>query len=669
MQLQILHDGSDTTIGFLQLLTINLSRPIVANIKRRITNSKDPLGIYKLLIRSKEKDKSKSGDLIFPPGFTSDAVEETVVDNNSGSINQPNANLHSSNEGFKMNFLSLNIQGLGQSTKKRWIHDLNRKHRVNFVAIQETKMENIDLFSIKAIWGKFSYDYAFSPSVGCSGDLSEKRTLLEYISLMIDSWEGESVILGDFNKVRSEQERFGTTFNALEDNQRSNASGSSIQSRLSELDKFLDQGKGTKGLVNERSMLQKELQDINVTSSLDMAQKAKIRWSIEGDENSKVKWRGWIQGCLNSAMGSILVNGSSTSEFKFHKGLKQGDPLSPFLFILVLEILHLSFKNILNAGLYKGIHINDSLTLSDLFYADDAVFIGLKINLHKSKLKGIGIPQDDVNMAANSIGCTTLTMPFNYLGVKVGAFSSRSSSWEDILAKISSRLSKWKLKTLSIAIYGDRGALDNPGILLDILLGSISFENSNLCLLKEDSWFTDSPLQHIYPWLYALDHDKHASVAAKIRDSSMINSFTRAHRGGLEEEQLLLLVDKVDSVILTSLSVSTRWVNVVHIKINILAWRVCLDKLPTRLNLSLRGIDIPFILCPICSSAGETTSHLLFSCNVARHILLKVARWWELEIQDFHSYAVWLSWFKALRLSKGLKDVLKGVFYIMWWEI
>nr|GEW65695.1 RNA-directed DNA polymerase, eukaryota, nucleotide-binding alpha-beta plait domain protein [Tanacetum cinerariifolium] len=126
-----------------------------------------------------------------------------------------------------------------------------------------------------------------------------------------------------------------------------------------------------------------------------------------------VKWRNWIQGYLNSAMRSILVNGSPTSEFKFHKGLKQGDPLSPFLFILVMESPHLSFNNILNAGLYKGIQIDDFLTLSHLFYADDAVFIGkwdksnintivsvlicfflsagLKINLHKSNLMGINI--------------------------------------------------------------------------------------------------------------------------------------------------------------------------------------------------------------------------------------------------------------------------------------
>ncbi|GJV67006.1 RNA-directed DNA polymerase, eukaryota [Tanacetum coccineum] len=184
------------------------------------------------------------------------------------------------------------------------------------------------------------------------------------------------------------------------------------------------------------------------------------------------KWRSWIQGCLKSAMGSILVNGSPTSEFQFHKGLKQGDPLSPFLFILIMESLHLSFSNVVNAGLFNGIHIDSSFSLSHLFYADDVIFVGkwelsnlstivnvlkwfhlasgLKINLLKSKLMGIGIPHNVVVSAARSIGCSVMHTPFNYLGVKVGASMSRICSWDDVVAKLSSRLSKWKLKTLSI---------------------------------------------------------------------------------------------------------------------------------------------------------------------------------------------------------------------------
>ncbi|GJZ93044.1 RNA-directed DNA polymerase, eukaryota [Tanacetum coccineum] len=187
-----------------------------------------------------------------------------------------------------------------------------------------------------------------------------------------------------------------------------------------------------------------------------------VRWDYLDDVLNKfgfgVKWRTWIQGCLNPAMGSILVNGSPTSEFKFYKGLKQGDLLSPFLFILIMESLHLSFKNVVNAGLYKGLPIDSSLTLFHLFYADDAVFVdkwdkqyvatlvnvlkcfflasGRKINLHKSKLMGIGIPHEYVLSAAESIGCSTFAAPFNFLGVKVGGLMSRHSSWKEVIDRM-----------------------------------------------------------------------------------------------------------------------------------------------------------------------------------------------------------------------------------------
>ncbi|GJS81955.1 RNA-directed DNA polymerase, eukaryota [Tanacetum coccineum] len=200
--------------------------------------------------------------------------------------------------------------------------------------------------------------------------------------------------------------------------------------------------------------------------------------------------------------------------------------------------------------------------------------------------------------------------------------------------------------------------------------------------------------------MYFLELDKHVSAASKLRANSLISSFRRSPRSGIEKEQLLLLISNTSSVILPNISdrwswlldpsgdfsvkstrefiddsmlpktdVPTRWVKSIPIKINIFAWRISLDKLSTRLNLSLRGLDIPSIICPLCSIAVESTSHLLFSCQLARQLMIKVVHWWELEYQDFHSYEDWLLWFKNLRVSKRLKDVFEGVCYISWWVI
>ncbi|GKC03765.1 RNA-directed DNA polymerase, eukaryota [Tanacetum coccineum] len=105
-----------------------------------------------------------------------------------------------------------------------------------------------------------------------------------------------------------------------------------------------------------------------------------VRWDFLDDVLKKFgfgsRWCDWIQSCLKYSRGSVLVNGSPTSEFQFFKGLKQGDPLSPFLFILAMESLHLSFQNVVNACLFKGVDLDSSLQLSYLFYADDVVFLG-----------------------------------------------------------------------------------------------------------------------------------------------------------------------------------------------------------------------------------------------------------------------------------------------------
>ncbi|GJX88576.1 RNA-directed DNA polymerase, eukaryota [Tanacetum coccineum] len=184
------------------------------------------------------------------------------------------------------------------------------------------------------------------------------------------------------------------------------------------------------------------------------------------------RWCSWIRGIFSSNMSSILVNGSPTKEFPISCGLKQGDPLAPLLFILVMESLHLSVSRAVNDGIFKGLQLHDQVTLSHLFYADDVVFVGewsnlnlanlikilkcfhlasgLKINIQKSHLMGVGVPEEIVSHGASSIGCAVLHTPFKYLGVVVGDHMIRHSAWSTVIQKVQSRLSRWKANTLSV---------------------------------------------------------------------------------------------------------------------------------------------------------------------------------------------------------------------------
>ncbi|GJT52281.1 RNA-directed DNA polymerase, eukaryota [Tanacetum coccineum] len=180
-----------------------------------------------------------------------------------------------------------------------------------------------------------------------------------------------------------------------------------------------------------------------------------VRWDFLDDILKKFrfgeKWCKWIQSCLRSSRGSILINGSPTEEFQFYKGLKQGDPLSPFLFILIMESLHLSFQRVVDNGMFNGIKLSSSLSISHLFYADDAVFMGqwcdgnistlihvlecfyrasgLRINMSKCKILGVNVDSDKVKGAVSKLGCLILKTPFTYLGSKVGGSMSRVHAW------------------------------------------------------------------------------------------------------------------------------------------------------------------------------------------------------------------------------------------------
>ncbi|GKD45892.1 RNA-directed DNA polymerase, eukaryota [Tanacetum coccineum] len=94
----------------------------------------------------------------------------------------------------------------------------------------------------------------------------------------------------------------------------------------------------------------------------------------------------------------------------------------------------------------------------------------------------------------------------------------------------------------------------------------------------------------------------------------------------------------IDDKRLPEVSTKTRWIKAMPIKVNVHAWKVRLDCLPTRLNISRRGIDIGYILCPICDTAVESSRHIFFNCNVAKESLRKIARWWDVSYMDVSSY-------------------------------
>ena len=215
-------------------------------------------------------------------------------------------------------------------------------------------------------------------------------------------------------------------------------------------------------------------------------------------------WIDWIKGLICSAKVSVLVNGSPTNQFGLEKGVRQGDLLSPYIFIIVMEGLILALCEANEKRLIRGIELpNDGSVITNLHYADDALFLGkwnganirhlmkvlqcfhkasgLKINWNKSTLYGVGVHGSEVSCMAEDIGCSEGKMPFRYLGLPIGADMSKRVNWIALIDKFDKKLSTWKEKALSVGgrLTLCKTVLGSLGVYL------LSLYKAPSCVLKD----------------------------------------------------------------------------------------------------------------------------------------------------------------------------------------
>ncbi|GAU33009.1 hypothetical protein TSUD_358760 [Trifolium subterraneum] len=189
--------------------------------------------------------------------------------------------------------------------------------------------------------------------------------------------------------------------------------------------------------------------------------------------NFPSQWRVWMKACVMTASASVLVNGSPTDEFCFERGLRQGDPLSPFLFLLAAEGLNVLMSALVRNVSFTlyGVGSHNSVSVSHLQFADDTLLVGvkswanvralkavlilfenisgLKVNFHKSMMFGVNVNNSWLHEAASVMRCKHGCLPFIYLGLPIGGDSRRIQFWKPLLDKIHKRLSVWKCKNLS----------------------------------------------------------------------------------------------------------------------------------------------------------------------------------------------------------------------------
>ncbi|XP_062014305.1 uncharacterized protein LOC133730800 [Rosa rugosa] len=186
-------------------------------------------------------------------------------------------------------------------------------------------------------------------------------------------------------------------------------------------------------------------------------------------------WIQWIMGCVTTVTYSFILNGEPRGQLVPSRGLRQGDSISPYLFLLCSEGLSRMLTKAEESDQLHGVKIaSDAPSINHLFFADDSfIFMkaedeecgrlkdilkcyedasGQQVNFQKSKIsfsKNVSmIVQEEL---AAMFGVERVDKHDKYLGLPTEVSYSKTEAFQYIMEKTRNKMKSWKDKTLSMA--------------------------------------------------------------------------------------------------------------------------------------------------------------------------------------------------------------------------
>lgn len=183
-------------------------------------------------------------------------------------------------------------------------------------------------------------------------------------------------------------------------------------------------------------------------------------------------WCNLISRLLSTASTRIWFNVEPGEEIRHQRGLRQGDPLSPMLFILVMEVLNSLFTKAEEVGLLQPLTRGNSGQRISLYADDVALFIrpdegemnlttqilevfgeasGLRTNFQKSCAIPIRCEEYDTTAISSSLTCSLAEFPCIYLGLPISDRKLRKGDLMPWVEKIGDKLPGWKARLMNMA--------------------------------------------------------------------------------------------------------------------------------------------------------------------------------------------------------------------------
>ncbi|RVW50737.1 Transposon TX1 uncharacterized 149 kDa protein [Vitis vinifera] len=369
-----------------------------------------------------------------------------------------------------------------------------------------------------------------------------------------------------------------------------------------------------------------------------------------------IRWRKWMRGCLSSVSFAVLVNGNAKGWVKASRGLRQGDPLSPFLFTIVADVLSRMLLKAEERNVLEGFKVGRNRTrVSHLQFADDTIFFSSSREEDMMTLKNVLL------VLAEMLDCKASGWPILYLGLPLGGNPKTSGFWDPVIERISRRLDGWQKAYLSL-----EAELLSFNLVSPICLVILSIYGSH-----SNGWDVNNIVRwsHRCPWkaialvyqefskftrLLRVVTDKNAPISSILGSTRPFSwNFTfRRNLSDSEIEDLEGLMQSFDRLHISSSVPDKRswslspsglftvksfflalsqysesppifptkfvWNAQVPFKVKSFVWLVAHKKVNTNDLLQLRR---PYKalspdICKLCMKHGETVDHLFLHCSL-----------------------------------------------------